>query len=51
MGWGDEIGSVEPGKRADLAVLDTDFLACRADDLREIGVDLTIVGGEIVHEA
>ena len=51
MGWDDEIGSVEPGKRADLAVLDSDFLDCPADDLREIGVDLTMVGGEIVHEA
>jgi predicted amidohydrolase YtcJ len=51
MGWDDEIGSVEPGKRADLAVLDSDFLDCPADDLREIGVDLTMVGGEFVHEA
>ncbi|MFC3959276.1 amidohydrolase [Halovivax cerinus] len=48
--WEDELGSVEPGKRADLAVLDRDIVTCPPDDIRETTVELTLVGGEVVHE-
>jgi predicted amidohydrolase YtcJ len=40
-------GSLEPGKLADVAVLDRDVLAVPADLIREPRVDLTIVGGVV----
>ena len=43
-------GSLEPGKLADLAVLDRDYLTCPEEEIRSIGVLLTMVGGEIVFE-
>ncbi len=43
-----EIGSIEVGKRADFAVLDTDPFDVDAMKLKDIGVSGTVVGG-IVH--
>lgn len=51
LGWEDEIGSIEPGKRADLTILDTDLLTCPSGDIREVSVERTVVGGETVYEA
>ncbi len=47
----DRIGSLEPRKYADLAVLSADYLTVPDDDLRDIRSLLTMVGGKIVHEA
>jgi predicted amidohydrolase YtcJ len=44
-------GSIEPGKLADLVVLTDDILTCPEKSIREIQVAMTMVGGEIVHEA
>lgn len=44
----DEVGSLEPGKRADLAVLDRDPLAEPAPDLDDVGVVATWLDGEPV---
>jgi predicted amidohydrolase YtcJ len=44
-------GSIEPGKRADLVVLDDDPFVCDAQLIASIPVAMTIVGGEIVHQA
>jgi len=44
-------GSIEPGKWADLVVLEEDILTAPDDRIKEIGAALTIVGGRIVHEA
>lgn len=44
------LGSLEVGKVADLVVLAEDPLTCPLDRLREIAVDLTMVGGRIVHQ-
>jgi predicted amidohydrolase YtcJ len=46
----DRRGTIEEGKDADLAVLDDNPLTCAEDHIKDIGVDLTIVGGRIVHE-
>ncbi len=43
-------GSIEPGKLADLVVLDQDILAIPEDEIKEVKVETTIVGGEIVYE-
>ncbi len=40
-------GSLETGKVADLAVLDRDFFTISADAIRDVRVDMTIVGGII----
>jgi predicted amidohydrolase YtcJ len=44
-------GSLEVGKLADLVVLSGDPLTVEADELKELQVDLTMVGGRIVHGA
>ncbi|MFB6299142.1 MAG: amidohydrolase [Halobacteriales archaeon] len=51
MGWEDELGSIEIGKRADLAVLSTDYLDCPGDAIKDINVTMTMVGGESVYAA
>jgi predicted amidohydrolase YtcJ len=45
-----EKGSLEPGKLADLIVIDRDVLTCPVDDIRDTKVLLTIVGGKVVYE-
>ncbi|PWU08983.1 MAG: hypothetical protein C5B51_06800 [Terriglobia bacterium] len=44
-----KIGSIEPGKLADLAVLDRDYFAVPDADIKKIRSALTIVNGKIVH--
>ena len=44
-------GSIEVGKRADLAVLDRDVLAPDAGPLGDARVVMTIASGRVVHEA
>tara|TARA_Y100000588_G_scaffold386328_1_gene481659 strand:- start:4072 stop:5679 length:1608 start_codon:yes stop_codon:yes gene_type:complete len=43
-----EKGTITPGKLGDLAVLTNDPKALRGPDLLDMGVDATILGGEIV---
>jgi predicted amidohydrolase YtcJ len=42
-------GSLEPGKLADLIVIDRDVLTCPLDDVRDTRVLLTVVGGKVVY--
>jgi len=44
-------GSLEPGKYADLILIDRDILKCPVDDVRATKVLLTVVGGKVVWEA
>lgn len=44
-----ELGSIEAGKLADLVVLARNPLATPADELADIPVDLTILGGRIAY--
>jgi predicted amidohydrolase YtcJ len=45
----DGIGSLEPGSKGDLIVVDRDPLTCPLDDLPETKVLATLLGGEPVH--
>ncbi|HZM92287.1 MAG TPA: amidohydrolase [Vicinamibacterales bacterium] len=45
------MGSIQPGKLADLVVLDRDYLTIPADQIKDIRVVMTMVGGRIVYEA
>jgi len=47
----DKIGSIEPGKLADLAVLDRDYFTVPDVEIKKIRSVLTIVNGKIVHDA
>jgi predicted amidohydrolase YtcJ len=46
----DNLGSIQPGKLADLVVLDRDYLTVPADQIKDIKPTMTIVGGRIVYE-
>jgi predicted amidohydrolase YtcJ len=46
-----QLGSIEVGKRADLAVLDRDYLTVPDDQIKDIRSVMTIVHGRIAYEA
>jgi predicted amidohydrolase YtcJ len=45
-----DLGSIEPGKFADLVALSADPLTCDEDELPHIVAEMTMVGGRIVYE-
>ncbi len=45
----DDLGSIEPGKLADVVVLSADYLTIPDEELRDIRSVLTVIGGEIVY--
>ena len=47
----DRIGTIEPGRLADLAVLSDDYFTVPDERLKSIRSVLTVVGGRIVHDA
>jgi predicted amidohydrolase YtcJ len=47
----DKIGSVEPGKLADIAVLDRDYFSVPDAEIKKIRSVLTVVNGNVVHNA
>jgi len=49
LGQADLLGSVEPGKLADLVVLDRDPLTCPEDDLPHLRVDAVLLEGQHVY--
>ena len=46
-----ELGSLEPGKRADVVVLSDDVFTCEEARIAEIRPILTLVNGEAVYRA
>jgi hypothetical protein len=46
----DQLGTIEPGKLADLVVLNHDYFAVPSEDLKKIRSVLTVVGGNIVYD-
>jgi len=44
-------GSLEPGKLADMIVIDRDVLTCPEDDIKDTKVLTTYLGGKVVFEA
>ncbi len=44
------LGSIQPGKYADLVVLDRDYLKVPADQIRDIKPVMTMVGGKFVYQ-
>jgi predicted amidohydrolase YtcJ len=51
LGIEDLIGSIEPGKYADLAVLDRNILTCDDREVADLKVRRTYFQGELVHDA
>jgi predicted amidohydrolase YtcJ len=47
----DNLGSIAPGKLADLVVLDRDYLTIPADQIKDIKSVLTMVGGKVTWDA
>ena len=45
------LGSIQPGRLADLVVLDRDYLTIPADQIKDITSVMTVVGGRIVYDA
>lgn len=44
-------GTIEAGKLADLAVLDRDYFAVPEEEIKNVGVEMTVVGGKVMWEA
>jgi predicted amidohydrolase YtcJ len=45
-----QLGSIEPGKLADLAVISKDYMACAEDEIKDIEALRTVVGGKVVYD-
>ena len=46
----DTLGTLEPGKYADFVVLDRDYFTIPIDEILDLQVVLTGLGGKIVHD-
>jgi predicted amidohydrolase YtcJ len=46
-----DLGSIQPGKLADMVVLDKDYLTIPADQIKDIKPVLTLVGGKTAYDA
>jgi predicted amidohydrolase YtcJ len=42
-------GSIEPGKLADIAILEKDLTEIPADEIKDVRVHMTLVGGEVLY--
>jgi predicted amidohydrolase YtcJ len=46
----DRLGSIEPGKLADLTVLDGDLFGVDPDEIAGLEAWMTVLDGEVVHD-
>jgi predicted amidohydrolase YtcJ len=46
-----DLGSIQSGRFADLVVIDRDYLTIPADQIKDIKVAMTLVGGRVVFDA
>ena len=49
IGEDNNLGSIEKEKKADLAVWGADYLTVPEDQVSDISVVATVVGGKVVH--
>jgi len=47
----DKVGSLETGKLADFIILSKDILTCPPDQIRNMKVERTYLGGKLVHQS
>jgi predicted amidohydrolase YtcJ len=47
----DKVGSIEPGKQADIAVWDQDMYSIPPNDIKNLKCELTIFSGQIVYKS
>jgi predicted amidohydrolase YtcJ len=47
----DKIGSLEPGKRADIAVWDRDIYTIPTDQIKDMKCLMTLLEGEVVFQS
>ncbi len=47
----DKVGSIEPGKDADIAVWDRDLYSMPSDDIKNLKCELTLLRGHVVYQA
>ena len=48
---GDELGSIEVGKWADVIVIDRDYLSIPVEEIPDVRVVMTLLGGEIIYQS
>ena len=48
--WEQRIGSIEPGKLADIAILSQDIMTIDEDRIPETRVETTLLGGKAIHD-
>jgi predicted amidohydrolase YtcJ len=47
----DKIGTIEPGKRADIAVRDRDLYSVPTDQIKDMKCLLTLLDGQVVYSS
>jgi predicted amidohydrolase YtcJ len=50
MFWEDRLGSIEVGKLADMVVLGEDLLTCEEDKIKDIPIEMTLIGGKVEYQ-
>ncbi|OGO17395.1 MAG: hypothetical protein A2Z02_04990 [Chloroflexi bacterium RBG_16_48_7] len=42
-------GSIKPGKLADMVILDRDIEKVKPEEIKDVGVEMVVIGGEVVY--